>query len=167
MVRLQGEGRGSVRNRPECKQNRLDGCPLGLPWAILPPGDRPWKMNNGNKEETKSCLISIEAITWGSHGAGGEGERESNTYLFDSFNSPARAQYHAANAVSKLNKLAALITDVFGPPSASRCRYPIPSNRNTRSRVKKTKNKARFERSVAMTITVVNINQPWVCVLSQ
>lgn len=97
----------------------------------------------------------------------GKGGWESKTYLFDSSNSPARAQYHAANAVSKLNKLAALITDMFGLPWASRCKYPIPSNRNTRSRVKKTKNKATFERSVAKTITVVNINQPWVGVLSQ
>lgn len=86
---------------------------------------------------------------------------ESKTYLFDSFNSPARATYQAPNAVSKLNKLAALIIGVFGLPLASRCKYPSPSNKNTRSSVKKTKNKARFERSVAMTITVVNINQPW------
>lgn len=91
----------------------------------------------------------------------GGGGGESKTYLFDSFNSPARAQYQAANAVIKLNKLAALMIGVFGLPLASRCKYPSPSNRNTRSRVKKTMNKARFERSVAMTITVVNINQPW------
>lgn len=57
------EGRGSIRNRPGCKQKSLDGSPLGLPCAILPPGDRPWKMNKGNEEETKSYLISIEAIT--------------------------------------------------------------------------------------------------------
>ena len=166
-MRLKGGRRGSIQNRPGCKQKRLDGCPLGLSWAILPPGDRPWKMNNGNQEETKSYLISIKAIAWGSHGTGGEGGRESKTYLFDSFNSPARAQYHAENAVSKLNKPLALITDMFGLPLASRCKYPIPSNRKTRSRVKKMKNKTRFERSVAMTITVVNINQPWVCDLSQ
>lgn len=93
---------------------------------------------------------------------------ENKTHLFDSFNRPARATYQAPKAVSKLNKLAALMIGVFGLPLASRCKYPSPSNRKTISRVKKTKNKARFERSVAMTITVVNMNQPCgFCVLSQ
>lgn len=100
---------------------------------------------------------------WGWRGGGGE----SKTYLFDSSKSKATAVYQAANAVSKLNKLAALIIDMFGPPLASRCKYPIPSNRNTRSREKKMKKNARFERSVATTTKVVNINQPWICVLSQ
>lgn len=97
----------------------------------------------------------------------GKAESESRTYLFDSFNNPARAQYHAANAVSKLNTLAALITVMFGLPLASRCKYPIPSKRNTKLRQKKTENTARFVRSVAMTMRVVNINQPCVFVLSQ
>lgn len=89
------------------------------------------------------------------------------TYLFDSSNIPERAQYHAANADSKLKKPDALITGVFGPPLASRCKYPIPSNRNARSRVKKMKKNATVERSVAMRRRVVNMNQPLVCVLSQ
>lgn len=89
------------------------------------------------------------------------------TYLFDSSNIPARAQYHAANADSKLKKPDALITGVFGPPLASRCKYPIPSSRNARSRVEKMKKDATVERSEAMRRRVVNMNQPWVCVLSQ
>ena len=124
-------------------------------------------MQNGNKEETKSSLISIGAFGRGGYGTRGEysggegGGEESKTYLFDSSNIPARAQYHAANAASKLKKLDALITDVFGLPLASRYKYPIPSNRNTRSMVKKRKKKATVERSVATRIRVVNMNQPW------
>lgn len=56
-------GGWSIRNRPGCKQKSLNGSPLGLPCAILPPGDRPWKMNKGNEKETKTYLISIVAIT--------------------------------------------------------------------------------------------------------
>lgn len=131
-----GRGRGSIRNRPGCKQKSLGGSPLCLSYAIFPPGDRPWEMNKGNEEETKSYLISIEVHymreSWGWGGGENKGERESKTYLFDSFNSLASATYQAANAVNKLNKLAALMIGVFGLPLASRCKYPSPSNRNTR-----------------------------------
>lgn len=82
------------------------------------------------------------------------------TNLFDSSKIPARAQYHAANADSKLKKLAVLIIGAFGPPLASRCKYPIPSNRNAISRVKKMKKNATVERSVIMRRRVVNMNQP-------
>lgn len=85
---------------------------------------------------------------------------ERQTYLLDSSNIPARAQYHAAKADNKLKKPAVLIIGAFGPPLASRCKYPIPSNRNEISRVKKMKKNATVERSVAMRRIVVNMNQP-------
>lgn len=74
-------GEGPVRNRPGYKQKRLDGCPLGLPWAILPPGDRPWKMNNGDKEEAKSYLISSKPLREGVMALKGTGDgKAKHTY---------------------------------------------------------------------------------------
>lgn len=90
----------------------------------------------------------------------GEGGLRRQTDLFDSSNIRARAQYHAANADSKLKKLAVLIIGAFGPSLASRCKYPIPSSKNEISRAKKMKQNATVERRVAMRRRVVNMNQP-------
>lgn len=113
-------------------------------------------MHNGNKEETKFIRNQHRSPYEIELQVGEEGQ----TYLFDSSNIPARAQYHAANAESKLKKPDVLIIGVFGPPLASRCKYPIPSNKNARSRVEKMKKNATVERSVAMRRRVVNMNQP-------
>lgn len=109
--------------------------------------------------------MSIEAFARRNMGRrrGGRGRGSGlrrQTDLFDSSNIPARAQYHAANADSKLKKPAVLIIGGFGPPLASRCKYPIPSNKNEISSVKKMKKNATVERSVAMRRRVVNMNQP-------
>lgn len=73
---------------------------------------------------------------------------------------PAKALYQAVNAARRPKKPPALMMGGFGWPVESRWRYPIPSRRKARSRVKKRKKKATVDFSVQMSSIVVKMNQP-------
>ena len=68
--------------------------------------------------------------------------------------------YHAAKAAKRPKNPPALMIGGFGMPALSRWRYPIPSSKKARSRVKKRMKNATVERSVQMRRTVVKMNQP-------
>ena len=82
------------------------------------------------------------------------------THLLESSAIPAKALYHARNAASNAKKPPALRMGGFGMSIASRCRYPMLSSMNARSRVKNSKKNATVERRVQSTRSVVKMNQP-------
>lgn len=72
---------------------------------------------------------------------------------------PARALYQAKNAARIPKAPPALMAEIRGAPS-TRARYPIPRQRNARSRVKKREKKATVDLTVQMSNKKVKMNQP-------
>ena len=112
-------------------------------------------MSNWDDEETtrKGSQVSMYEMKV-------DGSSWLEPHLFESSARPARALYQAKNAAKIPNTPPALMIGGFGAPAASRWRYPIPSRRKAKSRVKKREKNATVERRVQRTRMVVKMNQP-------
>lgn len=124
------------------------------------PLDRPWEVCDGDDEEAVMHRISAGLLVYHPYMKSIDKEERWVTHLFESSAIPANALYHARNAASSPKKPPALMIGTVGFPFALRCRYPIPSSKKVRSRVKKRRKKAMVERRVATRRIVVKMNQP-------
>ena len=73
---------------------------------------------------------------------------------------PARALYQAMKAARRPKKPPALMTGGLGLPALFVRRYPIARRRKAMSRKKKRRKKARVERRVHISRSVVKIHHP-------